>query len=444
MNEPTVLAAHAGCPHCRTRRECACPDGPEQCPDNPTCPCDPTVCPCKRPKRLPEPPGCLTRPMWIGLGAAGLVGLIVLVSVLLFGGDDSPDEVGPRQQISATSTTVAANNSTNSSSTTAPAQNLAPVPPLGPDVADEADAVFGGKDLFLPEYCTPVLPGMRQTDQTGGGSLTDPSLNIDAWCIRRAMLDGSQVPMFVGDFLLVAAVHAAPLDPATNIRYQPGIGLDLPGLTNIVPKSEGEGLLQSPIDTVGFGGNLDGWAEAQFYSLPDFTSSGLHGYAFSEPGSPVTAFAIPSELVPFDTVVVLQSFGRLTAPGAAPTNADPSSSTLVHAGAAPCLGDCMVGAGRFQVSVEWPSDAGATVSGAEGANGSFWFVSPENIDLLVKVLNGCGAGSDHYWVFAGSLTDVQATISVTDTSTGAVSTYTDPLGTGFAPILDTSAFATCP
>lgn len=448
MNEPVLQAVVTGCPHCPTRRECACPDGPEKCPDNPNCPCDPEVCPCKRRRRLPEPPGCLTRPLLLGFGGAALAGLLALVGVLVFGEDDEASREAPIgvSPSGATITTLAAGAAPTYPATTQSAPVPTPsAPPLGPDVGDDADAIFGGKGLFVPEYCTPVPPGWSQLDQTGGSPLADPSLDIEAFCMRRAMLDGSQVPMLSGDYLIVAVVHKAPLDPGTNIGYQPGIGFDLPSLANNTPKSAGEGLLQVPLDTVGFGGSLTGWAEADFYSVPGFGPSGLHGYAFSQAGSRVTGFAVPSEMVPFDSRVFLQSFGRMTAPGAIPTNADPSSSTLVSAGAAPCLGDCMVSEGRFQVGAAWPDDLGVVVNGAEGANGTFWFFDEDNAKLMVKVLNSCGTtGSERYWVFAGGLTDVQVTITVTDTSSGDVRTYDDTLGKSFAPILDTDAFATCP
>jgi hypothetical protein len=61
---------------------------------------------------------------------------------------------------------------------------------------------------------------------------------------------------------------------------------------------------------------------------------------------------------------------------------------------------------------------------------------------VVKVLDGC-AVSNTFWVFAGGLTNVQTTIQVTDTATGASQTYSNPQSTPFAPIQDTSAFATC-
>lgn len=74
--------------------------------------------------------------------------------------------------------------------------------------------------------------------------------------------------------------------------------------------------------------------------------------------------------------------------------------------------------------------------------GYFWFFNPSNVEVVVKVLNGCGLGG-HYWVFAGGLTNVNVVITVTDTETGVVKTYTNPPNTKFQPIQDTSAFASC-
>ena len=73
----------------------------------------------------------------------------------------------------------------------------------------------------------------------------------------------------------------------------------------------------------------------------------------------------------------------------------------------------------------------------------FCFFSSDNVEMVFKVLNGCGLNS-RYWTFAGGLTDVNVIMTVTDTQTGTVKTYTNPQGTAFQPIQDTSAFATCP
>lgn len=106
---------------------------------------------------------------------------------------------------------------------------------------------------------------------------------------------------------------------------------------------------------------------------------------------------------------------------------------------------CLSG-GRFRVESVWRKPDGTTGAGMAGAltpdTGHFWFFNPENIEMIVKVLNVCG--SNRFWVFAGGLTNVSVTVTVTDTRTGAVRTYVNPQSTAFQPIQDTSAFATCP
>jgi hypothetical protein len=74
--------------------------------------------------------------------------------------------------------------------------------------------------------------------------------------------------------------------------------------------------------------------------------------------------------------------------------------------------------------------------------GYFWFFSSSNVEMVVKAVTGCGLNS-RYWVFAGGLTNVNVVMTVTDTQTGAVKTYTNPQSTAFQPLQDTSAFV-CP
>lgn len=76
--------------------------------------------------------------------------------------------------------------------------------------------------------------------------------------------------------------------------------------------------------------------------------------------------------------------------------------------------------------------------------GYFWFFDEDNVELIVKVLNGCGTSPSSYWFFAAGLTDVGVSIEVTDLRTAESRTYTNPVGTPFAPIQDTSTFTTCP
>ena len=71
--------------------------------------------------------------------------------------------------------------------------------------------------------------------------------------------------------------------------------------------------------------------------------------------------------------------------------------------------------------------------------GYFWFFDSNNVELAIKILDGCSV-NQKFWVFAGGLTDVMATISITDTRTGVNKTYVNPLSTPFRPIQDTAAF----
>jgi hypothetical protein len=98
---------------------------------------------------------------------------------------------------------------------------------------------------------------------------------------------------------------------------------------------------------------------------------------------------------------------------------------------------------RFSVTAVFASGDGSLQAAQAGSlgNGSgyLWFFSPDNAEVIVKMFPGCSLGGD-YWFFAAGLTNLQVVITVTDTSTGAVRTYTNPAGTAFAPIQDTAAF----
>ncbi len=80
-------------------------------------------------------------------------------------------------------------------------------------------------------------------------------------------------------------------------------------------------------------------------------------------------------------------------------------------------------------------------------SGYLWFFSDTNIEAIVKVLNACTTASgNHYWVFAGGLTNVRVLLTVTDTgvSPAKAKAYINPQNLAFQPIQDTLAFATCP
>jgi ELWxxDGT repeat protein len=111
----------------------------------------------------------------------------------------------------------------------------------------------------------------------------------------------------------------------------------------------------------------------------------------------------------------------------------------------PCVGSAEVlclAAGRFRAEVSWRDFSGNTGRGRavplEEVTGAFWFFEPSNLELMVKTLDGT-AVNGHHWVFYGALTNVEYTLTVTDTETGEVWTHHNPSG-HFASGADTSAF----
>lgn len=106
--------------------------------------------------------------------------------------------------------------------------------------------------------------------------------------------------------------------------------------------------------------------------------------------------------------------------------------------------------GRFQVQVAWHTadqNGVATAVPIESApdSGLFYFFGSSNIEMLVKVLNACvPALGNKYWVFFAATTNVEFTMTVTDTQNGVARTYHNPLGMAALPVQDTNAFATCP
>lgn len=88
---------------------------------------------------------------------------------------------------------------------------------------------------------------------------------------------------------------------------------------------------------------------------------------------------------------------------------------------------------RFKVEPDWKFTQQET----------FLFNNPSNLETIVKVLDGSGFFTD-FWVFAAGTTNVEYNLTVTDTTTGEMNTYQNPLGMPSQAVLDTEAFATCP
>ncbi len=93
-----------------------------------------------------------------------------------------------------------------------------------------------------------------------------------------------------------------------------------------------------------------------------------------------------------------------------------------------CLRD-----GRFEVQAHWsnPDMAGEHGFGTgvpidfSDESGLFWFFEPDNVELVLKVLDGT-ALNGNFWVFFGALSDVEYWVTVEDTQSRQRRTYHNP------------------
>jgi Glycosyl hydrolases family 39 len=113
-----------------------------------------------------------------------------------------------------------------------------------------------------------------------------------------------------------------------------------------------------------------------------------------------------------------------------------------HPGETPTVPELSLAANRFAVSVRWRDHSGGSGLGSavpfSDQTGAFWFFSPANIELVVKILDGRPVNGRH-WVFYGGLSDVEYWLTVLDRSTGERREYHNPSGT-LCGGADTSAF----
>ena len=112
---------------------------------------------------------------------------------------------------------------------------------------------------------------------------------------------------------------------------------------------------------------------------------------------------------------------------------DPTSAAL-------CLGD-----GRFRVTIRW-RDGGNPRPGRavlpSDLGGAFWFDDPEQVELLVSLRDGCGAGGNGaVGIFASGATEHPVTVIVLDTATDVRKSYHLGPGQPFALVADPAAFA---
>ena len=203
---------------------------------------------------------------------------------------------------------------------------------------------------------------------------------------------------------------------------------NVPGAGHAVPQSDQTGLfwffdasnielIVKMIDGQGVNGAFwtyyGGLSDVEYWITVTDAQTGDARTYHNPPGSlcglgDVNAFAHPAS----DTAVALSAPAIASKAGCAP-------GTL-----------CLQG-GRFQVSVAWKIGAASLGTGTPvtltDQSGMFWFFNPENIELVVKVLDARTLNGK-FWLFYGALSDVEYDLTVTDTATGLSHTYHNTTG----------------
>jgi len=299
----------------------------------------------------------------------------------------------------------------------------------------------------------PLLPG-RAFD-VAKASATDPvgdtfgGGQIDAIGLSAEVVGGN---------LVIATTFAGAISPPDSLQPNAldmliDLDVDQDGNTGLVPWAD----LSNPagmnsgmgselyVDLLSYDGG-DGTVDV----LDSFTDAAI-GEAGATFGPSSATVSIPLSLLGGDgSVNVVAVAGTVDGDF---TDVVPNSGSVSSGdgggGGAPT--SVLLNDNRFLVSVDWsappnfPDTRPAFVSDLGTPDSAiFYFLDPDNLEFLIKVLNGCDGDQGFYWVFFAATTNVEFTVTVTDTLANETQTYSNPLGQPADAVTDTMAFATCP
>ena len=178
----------------------------------------------------------------------------------------------------------------------------------------------------------------------------------------------------------------------------------------------------------------NGASKAYHNPLGQFASVGDTSAFAADVGAPAVSesVTIAGTPAPEDSVGALQRWiDRKVA------SAEAEFTPCASVGSTLLLNNC-----RFALDVEWTDSQGRTGRGTPvqltNDTGYFWFFGAANVELMVKILDARPLNGS-FWVFYGALSNVGYRMTVTDSLTGALRTYTNDRGT-FASVGDTAAF----
>lgn len=271
-------------------------------------------------------------------------------------------------------------------------------------------------------------------NNVGGNPITlggnDNTINIPAGMIRRT--DGQRIK---------AALTS--VDPAGTLLLGSGALSQSEGAGSVTLNVRRNGGSTGAV-TVDYATSNGTATAGQDY----VSTSGTLNFAGGETGpKPITIQLLEDDLSePSETFNL-----TLSNPTGGANLGSPSSTRVTLLDNEPCIPSATVACleqGRFKISVTWSNFAdetgvGTIIPSSADDSALFWFFDEENWEMLTKVINGC-TFNNRFWVFSAATTNVEYTLTVTDTETGVTEVYFNPLGTAADAVTDTDAFATCP
>lgn len=128
-----------------------------------------------------------------------------------------------------------------------------------------------------------------------------------------------------------------------------------------------------------------------------------------------------------------------------------TDAAVIALGRLTCFfGDTLLLGGRFLVQATWSNPFNGTAGVAFACaltptSGYFFFgLDRSNVEVPIKILNGCLTANPGHWVFAAGLTNLGVQLTVIDGFTGSSRTYNNAPGSNFELILDQRTPFPCP
>jgi hypothetical protein len=297
------------------------------------------------------------------------------------------------------------------------------------------NASHGAALYFIPALGAQPHAGSGDASGVVAGTLFSQNLGLPIWDVDFGGASPVNTVQYNGNQLFDTTFGGKVYvdtyaDPGRN-------GFDVAGLDSLViSRAGGPTTVKAAVPDQALGAAP---AAGTLRAIPPAGSPSSRSAAF-------LAYAWTGDFATLDGVPLPQHQGLIE-------NAAPGSHSLLVDGAPvdgaviaapPCTSDpvlCLASE-RFHVQVHWQLPTGERGEGHPVAlsadTGTFWFFDPANVELVVKVLDGRGVNG-RFWVFYGALSNVEYTLVVTDTVTGAVRAYVNPQGQ-LASVADTSAF----